>query len=286
MKILLLGAEGGLGQAFRALFSADPSQFEMITLGRNEVDLTAPEQEIIGSIWAHKPQLIINCAAYNNVDKAEEEPELACRVNGTAVGYIAKAAEKCGARLVHYSTNYVFCGTHEEGYAEYDSPTPASTYGASKLLGEQELQRVMSNFYIIRTGWLYGRKGKNGKKSFVDIILQKASNKEAAPCADDEFGSPTYYRDLAVSTMNLVATSTCPPGIYHLCNEGRASRYEWAKEIALIKNLDIEINPCSRKQFQGVATRPQYGILTNRNFYPLPPWQDSLREFLKDYELT
>lgn len=284
MKVLIIGAAGGLGATFVHDLPLLHTTAEIISWGRQELELTASAREISEKIAQCQPDVIINCAAYNAVDQAEDEANLAYRINGTAVGDIARAAEKCGATLIHYSTNYVFDGTKEEGYHEVDIPSPDSLYGASKLLGEQELQASTSNFYLIRTGWLYGRTGVNGKRSFVDLVLEKAKNKEVLRCINDEWGQPTFYKELVAFTVGLVFRTSFPRGIYHFCNEGRATWYEYAEEIRSIKNLNIEIQPCSRKDLARKAARPQYGILQNKNFYPLPSWKESLKYFLTSPE--
>ncbi len=273
MKVLILGSKGSLGQTFLDLYQ----DHEVSAWDREELDIT-DEQAVTKKITELAPELIINCAAYNSVDKAEAERFLADQINGYAVGFIAKAASEIGAILVHFSTNYVFDGTNQEGYNEDDSPNSQSAYGKSKLLGEMELQQNADKFYLIRTSWLYGRTG-GGKKSFVELMLQLASGGKEIQAIIDEFASPTYVVDLAQATRALIEQKK-PFGIYHLTNSGSVSWFEWAKEIFVTKNLEANLKPISRNDYPRLAARPQYGVLNNNKFIELRPWVEALKEYL------
>lgn len=274
MKVLILGAKGSLGQTFVDVYH----DAEVSAWDREDLDIT-DEEAVMEKIISLAPDLIINCAAYNAVDKAEEERATADSINGYAVGYIAKAAAKLDVPFVHYSTNYVFDGNNREEYTEEDIPNPQSVYAKSKLLGEMEQQENCEKYYTIRTQWLYGRHSDNGKPSFVDTMLRLASENKEIKSVEDEFGQPTYVLDLAQATRALIEEKK-PFGIYHLTNSGQASWYDWAREIFKIKNLKVELNPVSRTEFARPAKRPQYGILKNTKFIELRPWHEALKEYL------
>jgi dTDP-4-dehydrorhamnose reductase len=282
MKILILGAKGSLGQTFLALYK-DPTSLglrragqEIFAWDREELDIT-DEKLIIERITELAPELIINCAAYNAVDKAEEERELAEAINGYAVGFIAKVANKIGATMVHFSSNYVFDGTNQQGYNEDDAPSPKSAYAKSKFLGETELAENTDKFYLIRTAWLYGKAGV--KPSFVEIMLKLANQGKEITAIDDEFASPTFVVDLAQATRALIEERK-PFGVYHLTNSGEASWCEWAKEIFTIKGITANLTAIKRDEFSRLAARPQYGILNNTKFIELRPWTEAFREYL------
>lgn len=275
MKILILGAKGNLGQALSQVYAGQ----EVIRLDQAELDIT-DEKKVMEKISEIKPSIIFNCAAYTNVDGAEKNQELADRVNGLAVGFIAKACKKIGAILVHYSTGMIFDGNDSKGYNEDNPTNPVNYYGRSKLLGEQELQRNTDMYYLIRTCWLYGPE-TNGKKSFPDIMLSIATNPEINAVAD-EFGSPTYVKDLAQSSRALVdLQKSC--GIYHIINEGVASRHDWTEEIFKIKNIDKQVNKVNSDFFKREAKRPRFEVLNNNKFIKLRPWQEALKEYLNEY---
>jgi dTDP-4-dehydrorhamnose reductase len=274
MKVLILGANGSLGQATEEVWHNE----EVIAWDRTELDVT-DEEAVASKVKELKPDLIINCTAYNGVDKAEEERGLADAINGYAVGFIAKVANELDITMVHYSTGYVFAGDKKEGYNEDEIPNPKSAYAMSKLLGEMELQRNVEKFYLIRTQWLYGRQSINGKPSFVELMLKLASDGKEIKGITDEFGQPTFVVDLAQATRAIIEEQK-PFGIYHLTNAGITSWYDWAKEIFLIKNIQANLLEGKRSDFNRPAARPQYGILNNTKFIELRPWTESLREYL------
>ena len=274
MKVLILGAKGSLGQTFVDLYH----DHDVSAWDRDECDITDENQthELITELT---PDLVINCAAYNAVDKAEEDHGVADMINGSAVGFIAKAANEIGATMVHFSTNYVFDGNNQAGYNEDDATNPGSAYAKSKLLGEMELQENTDNFYLVRTAWLYGRSSETGKPSFVDSMLALAKDGKEIRGIVDEFASPTYVLDLAQATRALVEQNK-PFGIYHLTNSGQTSWYEWAKEIFTIRGVKANLISISRDDYPRKAQRPQYGILNNTKFVELRPWTEALKEYL------
>ncbi|TFH46849.1 MAG: dTDP-4-dehydrorhamnose reductase, partial [ANME-2 cluster archaeon] len=206
-------------------------------------------------------------AAYTAVDDCEDNQGLAFEVNGHAPGYIAQCCAKIGARLVHYSTDYVFDGSQEE-YRESDPTAPINVYGRSKLMGEENIIRHMKEYQIIRTSWLFGIHGRN----FVETVLKLSDEMDVVKVVNDQFGKPTYTADLARKTKDIVGNA---PGIYNITNEGICSWYEFAK--AVIDNLI----PCSSDEFIRKAKRPKYSILVNSRTSPMRHWRDALAEYLE-----
>lgn len=256
-----------------------------------ELDITN-EREVLAKIGKLKPQMIINCAAYTNVDKAEEEKGLAFKVNAEGVKNLAKAAVKTGAILIHYSTDYVFDGKKKEGYTEDDIPSnPVNIYGASKLQGEEELFLASKNLklktYLIRSSWLFGPNGKN----FVQTIINLLTTNSQLRIVNDQHGKPTYTKDLAKSTKQLIEEKA-PFGIYHLVNEPATTWYEYAKEILKLSKFHFDssyskILPVSSDGFPRPAKRPPYSILLNTKRPLLRPWKEALEDYLtNDLQLT
>jgi len=213
-----------------------------------------------------KPAIVINAAAYTDVDGCEENREHAFEVNGTAPGYIAEACHESGSLFIHYSTDYVFNGERKE-YFESDTPDPLNVYGESKLLGERLIQENHDNFLIIRTSWLFGPHGRN----FVDTMMALSRQMDQVKVVNDQFGRPTYTKDLAFKTHELLGKE---PGIYHVTNDGTCSWFEFAQ--AIIPNAI----PCSTDEFPRKAKRPKYSVLVNTKTTPLRHWRESLADYL------
>ncbi|MBI4122427.1 MAG: dTDP-4-dehydrorhamnose reductase [Parcubacteria group bacterium] len=272
MKTLIIGAQGMLGHELAKVFAGH----KLFLWDLNEIDITNQEQvnEKIGDL---APELLINAAAYTNVDACETNEGLATRVNGTAVGYLAEITSKLGATLVHYSTDYVFDGAKHEGYAEDDAPNPINAYGRSKLAGERAVQSSgLASWYVVRTAWLYGIHGKN----FVETMLALADKGEPIKVVDDQIGSPTYAPDLAVATLELVESKK-PSGIYHRTNDGVTSWYGFAKEIFKVFTREVDLAPCASADYPRPAKRPSFSVLQSTKLPPLRPWQEALRDYVK-----
>jgi dTDP-4-dehydrorhamnose reductase len=277
MKVLILGKDGNLGNELMGVYSdLNPTGWD-----KGDLDLT-DEQATWDKISELKPNLVYNCAAYNAVDNAEQDRITADSINGYAVGNIAKVCKAIGATLVHFSSGMVFEGNKADGYNEDDAPSPVNAYGRSKLLGEMEAQENMDDLYIIRTSWLFGKLGPGAanKKSFIDIMIEKANNKEQLKVVDDEVGRPTYTLDLAQAARAIVE-ETKPFGVYHITNSGAISRYDWAKEIFKIKDLNVEVEPIKGFAMARIAKRPHYEVLNNTKFLELRPWSEALKEFMQ-----
>lgn len=262
IKILILGAGGMLGTDLCKVFP------DAVKLTHNDIDI-ADKAQVIEMIKRVEPDVVINAAAYTDVDGCEDEVnrELAFDVNGRAPGYIAQGCSLIGAKLVHYSTDYVFDGSKEE-YVESDLTDPINVYGESKLLGERNIIESMDDYMIIRTSWLFGHHGRN----FVETMLKLSGEMDAVRVVDDQFGKPTFTADLARKTAEIIGLV---PGVYHITNEGVCSWYEFAS--AVIDN----VVPCSCDEFIRKAKRPEYSVLVNTKTALMRHWKEALVEYLK-----
>ena len=262
IKTLIFGADGMLGMDLCQVFT------DAVKLTHNNIDI-ADREQVIETIKRIAPDVVINAAAYTDVDGCEDKDnrELVFDVNGRAPGYIAEGCSLMRAKLVHYSTDYVFDGSKEE-YVESDLTGPVNVYGESKLLGERNIIENMDNYRIIRTSWLFGHHGRN----FVDTMLKLSGEIDAVRVVDDQFGKPTYTADLAHKTAEIIGLA---PGIYHITNDGVCSWYEFAS--AVISN----VVQCSSDEFARKAKRPTYSVLVNTKTTPMRHWKNALSEYLK-----
>ena len=271
MNVLILGARGMLGRQLADVFA----DLGPICWDRGELDITN-EAMVREKVVAGRPDVIINAAAYTDVDGAEGYRDEAFAVNKRGIGSVASAAKDIGATLVHYSTDYVFPGTREEGYAEDDPPGPAvNTYGESKLAGERVLKEIAPEFYLLRTAWLYGLGGKN----FVDTMLRLGQERRELKIVDDQHGSPTYAKDVARATREILG-GDFEPGIYHVVNAGTATWYEFAQEIFRQANVKVAVESTASDEYPLPAKRPEYSVLRLTRGPRLRPWQEALGEYL------
>lgn len=259
IKTLILGAGGMLGTDLCRFFP------DAVKLTHEDTDV-ADKVQVIETIRRIVPDVVINAAAYTDVDDCEDNHEMAFDVNGRALGYIAEGCSLVGAKLVHFSTDYVFDGSKEE-YVESDLTGSINVYGESKLLGERNIIENMNDYRIIRTSWLFGLHGRN----FVDTMLKLSSEIDTVKVVDDQFGKPTYTADLARKTAEIIDME---PGIYHITNDGVCSWYEFAS--AIIGN----VVPCSSDEFVRKAKRPEYSVLINTKTTPMRHWREALTEYL------
>ncbi|APG26640.1 dTDP-4-dehydrorhamnose reductase [Syntrophotalea acetylenivorans] len=293
-KVALIGARGMLAKMVQA---AAPSNFSIQGFQRPEFDLTDVDQ-VRRAMEEFRPQVIINCCAYTQVDRCEDEEELATRVNGEGPGYLAVVARELDATLVHVSTDYVFSGNANRPYRENDATGPMSAYGRSKLKGEQAiLESGLEKYFIVRTSWLYGPWGKN----FVETILRLAAEREELRIVADQVGCPTYTGDLAEAIFRLLeleSDSETPAvfkgeyGVYHFANEGQCSWYDFACEIVEIARqigLPVKahrIEPITTEQFPLPAQRPTYSVFDTAKYQKatgvsIPSWQESLKTYFE-----
>ena len=276
MTWVILGANGQLGKELHVLLKN--SNQDVIGVTRNEIDLEKPE-EIAQKLSKFKPSILINAAAYTQVDKAEEEIEKANIINGLAVGKIGKFASENNISLVHISTDYVFDGNSKIAYKETDLPNPQSAYVKSKLLGENELLKNNPNAYILRTAWVYGEYGNN----FPKIIAKKLKNGENLEVVNDQIGSPTWTKDLSKAIIEIVNKQP-ETGIYHVTNTDKCSWFEFAQEICKSLNIDIKkIEETTSEKFIRPAKRPKFSVLANEKWIkaglnPLQNWKSAWKE--------
>ncbi|KOS66616.1 dTDP-4-dehydrorhamnose reductase [Lysinibacillus contaminans] len=276
MKIMVTGANGQLGQELVKQLSS--SGHDLFAFTKTELDITDIEQvdAVCNDI---RPNIIINAAAYTNVDGAETNQELAFQVNEIGQRNLAVAAEKIGAKICYISTDYVFNGQASSPYTEYMNVDPLGVYGQSKYAGEFLTKTLSTKYFIVRTAWVYGEFGPN----FVKTMLKLAEEKTEIGVVHDQIGSPTYTVDLAEFLIELVQTEKY--GIYHSTNSGTCSWYEFAKEIFKVTNKDIVVNPLTSEQFPRPAKRPAYSVLGDlslriNGFTPRRHWKDALYEYI------
>lgn len=282
-KILIIGSQGMLGQDLVRVFKSDSDKdYEVVAWDREEIDISN-EAQVQRRVTELKPDIIINAAAYNAVDKCEEPEgfEEAKKVNGLAVGYLAKIAKELGALIVHYSTDYVFDGRKKEGYREDDKPQPISKYGQSKLLGEQGLQKNTNKFYLIRTSRLFGLSTQTGqaKKSFFETMLSLARERDSLMGVTDEISCFTYTPDLAKTTKDIIEKKL-DFGIYHMVDSEPCSWYEALLELLKQTGLRIRVDAVPASKFPRPAKRPKFSILLNTKLPPMRSYKEALREFL------
>ncbi len=276
MRYLITGAGGQLGREFVKTLSAGNRDF--FAFQRKELDIGS-FSEVLKVIEEIKPDVVINCAAYNLVDQAEQEFALAYRVNSIGPKNLAIACKKIGAILVHYSTDYVFDGKKEGLYTEEDKPNPLSQYAKSKFLGEIFLKEETENFLIFRVSWVYGE----GKQNFLYKLMKWAEGREYLKVACDEFSVPTSTRTIVEVTLKALDAGL--KGLYHLVNSGFASRYEWAKEFFRIKGIKKFIYPVYQTDFNLPAKRPRFSPMSNEKIckmlgIKILDWKDELKKVM------
>ena len=271
MKILILGHKGMLGRELAEVFS---NGNELVLWDREQINI-AKREEVMQKIGELMPDVVINAAAYTAVDRAEDEKDLAYKVNGCAVGFISTICKQINALLIHFSTDYVFDGESHNGYKENHSYKPINIYGKSKALGEKMILDIEPRYYLIRTSWLFGKSGKN----FVETMLKLALENKNIKVVNDQFGSPTYAKDLAREVRGLVESKN-PYGIYHLTNSGFCSWYEFAVKIFEFSGLKPDIKPVKSEEFPTPAKRPTYSMLVNTKLPPMRAWEDALKDYL------
>ncbi len=275
MRILLTGRDGMLA---RAIWKNIPADWELHAPSETELDII-DRGKIAEAIGRHRPDVIINCAAFTRVDDCESQREIAFKVNGMGPGYLAEAAGTAGSLLVHFSTDYIFDGEKGSPYAENDTPNPLSAYGASKLEGEQQIFSSGCRFLLIRTQWIYGEEGIH----FVRTIRGLARSRSELRVVDDQIGSPTYASDLAAAALELIGRGG--QGVYHLTNSGSCSWFDFATRIVEFDSLQLKIHPCSTAQYPRPAKRPRYSVLSNEKGAAflgrrLRPWEEALRAYM------
>ena len=276
-NVLITGSNGQLGNEMRVL-SEENKEYTYFFTDVAELDI-CNEQAVMDFVKANDINVIVNCAAYTAVDKAEENVELCTKLNADAVGYLAKAAEANGAEFVQISTDYVFDGTAHIPYQETEHTCPNSVYGSTKLAGEQNALTLCSRSMVIRTAWLYSTFGNN----FVKTMIRLGKERDTLGVIFDQIGTPTYARDLARAIFVAIRQGVVP-GVYHFSNEGVCSWYDFTKAIHRIAGItDCKVNPLHTEEYPTPAKRPHYSVLDKtkiKNTYQIeiPYWEDSLKE--------
>ncbi|KAB0664871.1 dTDP-4-dehydrorhamnose reductase [Oryzomonas japonica] len=271
--ILVVGANGMLGRDLMPLLGDRGRGVDI-----DGIDITSLES-VERVLTAVRPSVVINCAAYTDVDGCESNQETAMRVNGEGVGHLAMASRTIGARLVQISSDYVFDGSKGTPYLEDDAPNPLSVYGESKLAGEMNAA-VNPDHLIVRTQWLYGLHGKN----FVETMLRLGSERDELSVVDDQVGSPTWTVDLAHAVVALLEKGC--RGVYHAANEGYCSWNDFARAIFQEAGMAVKVTAMTTEQLNRPARRPLYstldcGKLARDGGYRPQPWRDALRSYLK-----
>jgi dTDP-4-dehydrorhamnose reductase len=282
IKVLVTGSNGQLGSEIQSLAPVYP-HLDITFCDIEELDVTN-YNKIDAFIAKHQFNLLINCAAFTAVDKAEDEQKMAAKVNAEAVQHLAVAAVKYHCYPVHMSTDYVFSGSHHQPYTEEDIPDPSSVYGKSKLLGEQYFYDISRRGLIIRTSWMYSSFGNN----FVKTILRNGKDMNELRVVSDQVGSPTYARDLALHLLQILpeAIKQNKSGIYHYSNEGVCSWYDLAIEAVRIAGFECEVRPVNTSEYPTKAPRPFYSVLDKSKIkkdfgITIPHWKDSLKRCLE-----
>ena len=277
MKILITGAKGQLGQEFVKRLEKEEKNF--LALPRDKLDVSNLKQ-VLQVFEEYKPAVVINCSAYNLVDRAEEERETAYKTNAIGPRNLAFACEKYKAFLVHYSTDYVFDGKKEALYTEEDHPNPLSEYAKSKYLGEIFLKEETDRYLIFRVSWVYGE----GKQNFLYKLTEWAKSQEYLRVACDEFSVPTSTKTIVEVTLKAIQQGLT--GLYHLVNTGYTSRFEWAREYFRLKGIDKFIYPAYQSDFNLPAQRPRFSAMSNEKIcktlnIEIKEWKEELREFVE-----
>jgi len=270
-KVLVSGSGGQLGLELTELL---PQRgHEVVALPRGELDV-ADFGAVRLALDEHSPDLVVNAAAYTNVDGCETETELAYRVNALGPRNLAQLCEERGCDLLHVSTNYVFDGESERPYEPFDTPNPISIYGRTKLAGEEYVTHLTNRWYVVRSAGIYG-KGRN----FVQTMLRLGMERDVLKVKEDEFISPTYALDLAEGMMALIEGGCY--GLYHLTNAGSCSWHAFAKEIFTLAGVQVEVVPVPSSEYPLPAARPANGLLSSMGSPELRHWREALEDYLR-----
>jgi dTDP-4-dehydrorhamnose reductase len=283
VKVLVTGAGGQLGG--ETVLALQARGEDVIGIDREELDFSQPDR-VADAIHDYRADWVINCAAYTQVDKAEQEQELAFRVNRDSARAVAEGVASYAGRLLHVSTDFIFGGEQSHPYTEDDAANPLGVYGQSKWQGEQAVQAVMPNAVIVRTAWVYGLHGHN----FVKTMLRLAAERDELRVVDDQIGTPSWTADITRALVSLIEADAS--GVFNFTNEGVASWYDFASEIiANASQLGFplkvkKIVPIPSADFPTPARRPAYSVLSKAKIrpmldYPIPHWRDSLRTMMQ-----
>ena len=285
LNILITGANGQLGSSLRQLGSVSPNNYLATDVA--ELDIT-DAGAVLQTVKEQRIDVIVNCAAYTNVERAEEDEPTADLLNHKAAAYLAAAAKETGATLIHVSTDYVFDGTGHRPYTEDMATSPLGAYGRTKLAGEEAVKASGCRYLILRTAWLYSEYGNN----FLKTMLRLTSERETLRVVFDQVGTPTYAGDLALAIFSLIEAGryTGNEGVYHFTDEGVCSWYDFTKVIAALSgHTECNIQPCHSNEFPSPVTRPAYSVLDKTKIKEtfgirIPYWMDSLKVCLQNMQ--
>jgi dTDP-4-dehydrorhamnose reductase len=275
-NILVTGSTGQLGSdVVKELLKRG---YSTLSPNRSEFNLCS-EDSIRNYILNSNCEAIVHCAAYTQVDKAEDEKDLCIKINATATKHIVKCAKILDIPMIYISTDYVFDGTKDGEYTENDETNPINIYGESKLAGEKYVQEILDKYYIVRTSWVFNINGKN----FIETMLRLSKANNQLSIVNDQIGSPTYTKDLSRLLVDMLETSKY--GLYHATNEGYCSWYEFADTIFKLANINIDIKAINSNEYASRAKRPMNSKLSKDKlieygFKPLPHWEDALKDYL------
>lgn len=281
MRITIIGARGQLGHDLMLRLAQDDHR--LIGLTHESISIEDPQS--FSHLDEGEPELIINTAAYNKVDLAESERDQAFAINASGPEFLAHYCRDRGIRLLHVSTDYVFGKETDrrEPYTETDTPGPISVYGSSKLKGEQRVQDICPQHFIVRTCGLYGIAGKTGNGNFVETMLRLGRERDVLSVVNDQHCTPTSTRDLAEAISHLITQEEF--GLYHATNAGQTTWYEFANTIFELAQIDVQVNPISSAEYQSAARRPHYSVLDCSKLQSiladaLPDWKSALKTYL------
>ncbi|MBO7197205.1 MAG: dTDP-4-dehydrorhamnose reductase [Tidjanibacter sp.] len=283
MRVLVTGAAGQLGLSLRRATEGREDCYIFTDVEQLDITSQSAVEEFVAS---ERIDIIVNCAAYTDVERAEVEEDVAHRINATAVAHLAEAARKNDALLMHISTDYVFMGGCCGMLSEQSHPQPLNAYGRTKLAGERAIEASGCHYIILRTAWLYSEYGHN----FVRTMLRLTAEREQVRVVSDQLGSPTYAGDLAEAIVAIVEERNFHEGIYHFTNLGECSWWQFATEIArLAGHTQCSVVPCTTAQYGARAARPHYAVLDKRKFMTtfrrdIPEWRESLKRCLDELQ--
>lgn len=290
MKILITGAKGQLGKQITNILRNGQSEIGKLPKEYENVEIIGVDVDVLditdinavrNYLTSVKPEIIINCAAYTNVDACESNEDLAFKINALGPRNLAIISNEVNAKVVHVSTDYVFSGEGTVPFKEYDETTPVSVYGKTKLAGEKFVREIADKYYIIRTAWLYGYEGSN----FVYTIIKAGKEKGYLTVVDDQRGNPTNAEDLAHHMLKVAVTEEY--GTYHCTGTGECSWYDFASKIIEFSNIDCKVDPVTSNDYVRAAKRPSYSSLDNMMLRvtvgdEMRNWEDALKVFLNN----
>jgi len=279
-KVLLLGANGQLGSDIKKIFKDE--NIRLISLTRDNFDV---QKDDISKLEEYKNvDYIINTIAYHKTDECEDYPDKSFKINASFVYELAKFCDKFDISLFHFSTDYVFDGNKETPYKEEDIPNPLNIYGLSKFSGEKAIENYLKKYFIFRVSSLFGVAGASGKGgNFVETMLNLAKKKVPLKIISNQYMSPTHTLDIARVVLYFIKNDIRDYGIYHCCNSGSCSWYEFTKKIFKLANINYPIEKTTYEEYKTKAKRPKYSVLNNTKlsqYYKMPSWQDALKEYL------